>query len=49
MKSREIKLWIKKAQKHDKDAFIELMQLYMKHHFTTFENKITHKAHFVVL
>lgn len=35
MKSSEIKFWIKKAQRHDKDAFIELMQLYRKDMYRT--------------
>lgn len=35
MESSEIKFWIKKAQRHDKDAFIELMQLYRKDMYRT--------------
>ena len=35
MKSSEIKFWVKKAQRHDKDAFTELMQLYMKDMYRT--------------
>ncbi|MDE7430711.1 MAG: sigma-70 family RNA polymerase sigma factor [Lachnospiraceae bacterium] len=35
MKSSETKFWVKKAQRHDKDAFTELMQLYMKDMYRT--------------
>ena len=35
MKSSETKLLVKKAQRHDKDAFTELMQLYMKDMYRT--------------
>lgn len=35
MKSSEIKFWAKKAQRHDKDAFTELMQLCMKDMYRT--------------
>ncbi len=35
MKSSEIKFWVKKAQRHDKDAFTELMQLCMKDMYRT--------------
>ena len=35
MKSNETKVWVKKAQRHDKDAFTELMQLYMKDMYRT--------------
>ena len=35
MKSSETKFWVKKAQRHDKDAFTELMQFYMKDMYRT--------------
>lgn len=35
MNSSETKALVKKAQKHDKDAFTELMQLYMKDMYRT--------------
>ncbi len=35
MKSIETKSYVKKAQRHDKDAFIELMQFYMKDMYRT--------------
>ena len=35
MKSSDTKLLVKKAQRHDKDAFTELMQLYMKDMYRT--------------
>lgn len=35
MKNKETKLLVKKAQRHDKDAFTELMQLYMKDMYRT--------------
>ena len=35
MKSNETKVWVKKAQRHDKDAFTELMQFYMKDMYRT--------------
>ena len=35
MKSVEAKFLVKKAQRHDKDAFTELMQLYMKDMYRT--------------
>ena len=35
MESSETKLLVKKAQRHDKDAFTELMQLYMKDMYRT--------------
>ena len=35
MKSSETKFLVKKAQRHDKDAFTELMQLYMKDMYRT--------------
>ena len=35
MKSSKIKFLVKKAQRHDKDAFTELMQLYMKDMYRT--------------
>lgn len=35
MKSSEIKFWIQKAQRRDKDAFTELMEFYMKDMYRT--------------
>ena len=35
MKSSETKLLVKKAQRHDKDAFTELMQIFMKDMYRT--------------
>ena len=35
MKGIETKFYVKKAQRHDKDAFTELMQLYMKDMYRT--------------
>ena len=35
MKNSETKFLVKKAQRHDKDAFTELMQLYMKDMYRT--------------
>ena len=35
MEGRETKFLVKKAQRHDKDAFTELMQLYMKDMYRT--------------
>lgn len=35
MKSTETKLYVKKAQRRDKDAFIQLMQFYRKDMYRT--------------
>ncbi len=35
MKISETKFWIKKAQRHDQDAFTELVQLYIKDMYRT--------------
>lgn len=35
MKSGETKFLVKRAQRHDKDAFTELMQLYMRDMYRT--------------